>query len=450
MENLTYRELQKLAKEFGIPANIKKENMRLLIEAAQKEKEEAKEAGKGADDKVQEEEKSENGNSSDIVEETECIERIDGATLEDTVETNTQADDEKEGCLNNEEADVDESTNIKEMHDDHSVNESVNNESKVRDDIVEQTASDESGKLSSDNVDTECTDCHEAVFSKNEDMSDELVTGQEKDEQSRLDNGHDQEVSAVELNLSLTPNIKKICKSKSKSERKKTKKSTTKKKLQCQLTENLNQLSLSDLRNVAKSLGISNEITRQQMTKAIVDCQKANQCDVVVEMDYNSPFEDTCKGNFEEDLDLEELLQKDAVEGDTIDDIFYGYDDSSVDGYETEELYYDGVEKKLFNTPAKNSKIIFSSPTPTKSGSKPYEKYSVKWRYEDYENQNPQQNLSPEGMWTSDCEQRIGQKKLLGISTPQGKKTVFTSPAKSTEKPYYRYNVHWSYDQYHE
>ena len=46
-------------------------------------------------------------------------------------------------------------------------------------------------------------------------------------------------------------------------------------------------------------------------------------------------------------------------------------------------------------------------------------------------------------------EERVGG-KLLGIATPAGRRHVLESPAasKSGTKPYERYNVHWTYDDY--
>ncbi|CAE7751771.1 unnamed protein product, partial [Symbiodinium microadriaticum] len=104
-------------------------------------------------------------------------------------------------------------------------------------------------------------------------------------------------------------------------------------------------------------------------------------------------------------------------------------------------------------------KQVFESPAVSKSGSKPYEKYNVHWRYEDYENTpgnatsivNEEQvgDVSPvkwvdsESWSAEESPAREGQ-KLRGTATPAGKSIHFVSPNKTVEKEYLQYNVHWT------
>ena len=212
------------------------------------------------------------------------------------------------------------------------------------------------------------------------------------------------------------------------------------------LQHNLAKIPFTDLKNVAKSLGISTSLNRKTMTSVIVEQQLALQAQVVVENDINgmTPAKENDEGAME---DYDEISSKD------IDLIFEAadenYDEYEENSNEEEEFHY---QKKLFTSPAvKNTKTIFISPSTTK-GKMPYEKYKVTWTYDAFENKNPQLLEAPQGSWDENGGEnspssRIGS-KLQGIPTPTGKKTIFKSPLKSTEKPYYNYNVHWSYDEY--
>lgn len=137
-------------------------------------------------------------------------------------------------------------------------------------------------------------------------------------------------------------------------------------------------------------------------------------------------------------------------------------DVSPVDDNEAEEEEESPEERigcKLLGiaTPV-GKKQVFESPHVSKSGTKPYEKYNVHWRYEEYENgagnsgldaatsQSLEDCVDKEEGCDEDCQDsplREGS-KLRGVATPVGKSIYFVTPNKTAEKDYLKYNVHWT------
>mmetsp|Transcript_1672 Transcript_1672/g.2648 ORF Transcript_1672/g.2648 Transcript_1672/m.2648 type:complete len:444 (-) Transcript_1672:126-1457(-) len=130
--------------------------------------------------------------------------------------------------------------------------------------------------------------------------------------------------------------------------------------------------------------------------------------------------------------------------------------DAEEEANEVEEDLQERVGGKLLGvaTPC-GVKKLFNSPAVSQSGNKLYEKYNPHWRYEDYENANPQM-FTPakapeddqEWFLESDSTPRNPGEKLRGYPTPVGKSIYFTTPNKTAEKKYEKYNPHWRYEDY--
>jgi hypothetical protein len=129
------------------------------------------------------------------------------------------------------------------------------------------------------------------------------------------------------------------------------------------------------------------------------------------------------------------------------------FDQGGEEEAEEEESPEERIGCKLLGiaTPV-GKKQVFASPDVSKSGTKPYEKYNVHWRYEEYENQT-QNAVVPAPV--SHCDEEDGEEaagpsplregeKLRGVATPVGKSIYFVTPNKTTEKEYLKYNVHWT------
>jgi len=365
MDQLSYKQLQKLAKERGIPANLKKENLIIMLNAT-----------------VQDEEASKSPD-------TLCVENeISSATVQHLTEALTDNSPKQELIIDSIENGT---SSVYTSNTSDSVEISNVQQNKIEETSATVTLAEDSSNVG-----------EQVEYKK--DCSQEQLTEEQSPE------GPQREIVNT-LSTSTTGNFEK--------------------------------LSYAEIQKIAKSFGINTKLKRARLIELIVEEQRANQAKVVVEMESYTPNSELDSGIDINTLSLHEVVavtedtSPDKVGSNEIDDIFNTLDwieDSNCVDEEEES----SAAKKLFTTPAKNSKIVFASPTPSKSGTKPYEVFNVKWSYDDYENKNPQQLGDDE---------RVGG-KLRGLATPKGEKITFTSPTKSTEKKYYDYNVRWTYDDY--
>lgn len=468
MDKLTYKQLQKLAKEHGIPANLKKANMILLLTAAMVE------------------EAPQDTPIVDMTDEESSPTLIIDMT-EDTV-TEEQQEKEVEAVIRVDSEDVIDSETVEEKV----FKDEVNTEKEVMEE--KETGEQGVGNITDQTLCAYANMLHELVHGESPTSvpspHNEPIVMEESDkkESTKMDLSAEMEQSSeIEPSTEITQETNNLTpeleledeaqeEGRNSMEEDESPPVLTAKQT---LMQNLGQLPFKDLQKVAKSLGIPANLKRSTILNAIVEQQLSAQATVVVmeednEMDVeevDTSTAETEKVCVVQTPAKQEIVVEEAtpdiheVSTREIDMIFDVQDDEDAE-YEDNQEDYDedwvgdeedcdeSVGKKLFCTPAKNTKIIFSSPTPTKSGTKPYEKYNVTWTYDDYENKDPQQaHGTPVGVWSEDDvdsedpSTRVGE-KMKGMATPKGTKTTFMSPQKSAEKSYYQYNVHWSYEQY--
>lgn len=388
MDLLSYKQLQKHAKKHGIPANLKKDNLILLLKSAEEEEQNVISTDENIPDacdaKITVSEAEQNEEIITEEAKSEPSEKSPAAATLDTAHS----------CY---------ATVLHELTDEQNNTDSVQEREQKIEEVVDVEEEVEVSEL------TEVIACDE------ESTEMEVVQEVETQEEDLVNQDDGQ----------LTEKV---------------------------LSNNLDRLTFKQLQNVAKSLGIAANLKRATMTSLIIEEQMAHQAEVVVEFGTSSSsvtkneIEDAPKKDVIESCDIVEVEE---VTSNDIDTIFDASEEEQED-YEAEyeEEYYKDVNSHI-TTPTKNTKIVFASPTPTKSGTKPYEKFNVTWTYEGFENRDPLQQVeSPLGEWKDeDPSERVGG-KMKGMATPKGAKIAFASPVNDAQKQYYQYNVHWSMDQY--
>ena len=448
MDNLTYKQLQKIAKEYGIPANIKKDNMLLLIKKA-KEEQDSETSTESTED-IEEKE-----NTTEEIMELEEVSEVTTQEEEMSVpvqEEEIQGKDEMfevEQSVSEDEGQVELEQDILLQNEEEVELENVTEEG------VEEVVEGQKSTTTLDNAYTSFANVMHELATEQQ----ASTTGEEMEMEQEQDQAQEQEHEEFESEQEPEEQEQETREDQMMEEVTMTPAVLSTKEI---IVQNLSQLDFKDLQKVAKSMGITANIKRSTMTALIVEEQLAHQAQVVVEMTCDSSQNTPPKEEVQieaEMQDIDELSSKEI-------DLIFDARDEELDNYEgeyVEEQDYEeedfSYQKKLFNTPAKNTKTIFTSPSPSKSGPKPYEKFKVTWTYDDFENKDPLQTRNqetPVGTWTvtdtesgseEDPSSRVGG-KMKGMATPKGSKIAFTSPTKSTEKQYYQYNVHWSYDQY--
>jgi hypothetical protein len=482
MDKLTYRQLQKIAKENGIPANLKKDDMILRLTEAM----EAKENGNTSEEEVVEESTPE-VTVVDVVEEQqqtevepEVKEVVEKEALVEVVSDNEEV---AEQVIEEEQQNVElEEVVIEEAEVEHQVMEVDQVEEEV--DVEEHVDEVEVEETMPMEMDNELNQAYSSYANVLHQLATEKTSDTTLCETEAVVEPVESVVEPVETVVepveTVVEPVETVIETEAVVETEAVLEDSQEPlSAKQQLVHNFGLLSFRDLQKVAKSLGIAANLKRSIMTEVIIEQQLAAQAEVVVVVhDDNAAVEEVelveevCAMHTpaKQEVDMVYSTEKvyDEVSTRDIDLIFDAHEDEDAEyecyeeqEYENENGYYDDMEeddcsglgKKLFCTPAKNSKITFSSPTPSKSGTKPYEKFNVTWTYDDFENKDPQQQETPLGSWSEkateseDPRSRVGG-KMKGMSTPKGTKTTFMSPQKSVEKPYYKYNVHWSYDQY--